>query len=56
MRRVEVGMKKGSEWWCEEAGVVAAEKRRAYEIRLLKKIEMSYERYKNEKPNEKGCG
>ena len=49
MRRVGGGVRKGSEWWCEEARVAVAEKRYAYELWLQSKDEGSYERYKEKR-------
>jgi len=49
VRRCGGGVRKGSEWWCEEVSVVIAEKRRAYEVWLQRKDEVSYERYKEKR-------
>lgn len=46
MRRVGGGIRKGSEWWCEEVRMVVAEKRRAYEVWLQRNDRNSYEVYK----------
>ena len=46
MRKVGGGVRKGSEWWCEEVKVAVEEKKRAHGVWLQKKSEVSYERYK----------
>ena len=49
MRRVGAGIRKGSEWWCEEVSMAVAEKRRAFEVWLQQKDEVSYGRYKEKR-------
>ena len=46
MRRVGGGVRKGSEWWCEDVRKAVAEKRQAYEVWLQRRDEASYESYK----------
>ncbi|WP_435362528.1 hypothetical protein, partial [Klebsiella pneumoniae] len=49
MRRVGAGIRKGSEWWCEEVRIAVDDKRRAFEVWLQQKDEVSYERYKEKR-------
>ena len=42
-------VRKGSEWWCEAIRVAVAEKRHAHEVRLQRKNEVSYKRYKEKR-------
>ena len=46
MRKVGGGLRKGSEWWCEEVKLAVAEKRQAFETWLQSRTVASYERYK----------
>ena len=50
-RRIGGGIRKGSEWWCEEVKVVIEEKKKAYGNWLQKKDHDSYQKYK-EKNNQ----
>ena len=48
-------MRKGSEWWCEDARISITEKKHTHEVQLQRKDEVSYERYK-EKQNQAKWG
>lgn len=49
MRRVGGTMRKGSEWWNEETKVAVMEKRRAFEVWLQTRNEITYGRYKEKR-------
>ncbi|KAK7907805.1 hypothetical protein WMY93_016417 [Mugilogobius chulae] len=49
MRRVGGGVRKGSEWWCEDVRLAVTEKRRAYEVWQQRKDRKSYECYKEKR-------
>uniref|UniRef100_A0A8C8DHP6 ribonuclease H n=1 Tax=Oryzias sinensis TaxID=183150 RepID=A0A8C8DHP6_9TELE len=53
VRHVGGGLRKGSEWWCEDVRLAVAEKRCAYEVWLQRKDRESYECYKEKKRDAK---
>ena len=53
MRRVGGGIRKGSEWWCDEVRIAVEEKKKAHGIWLQRKDHDSYQKYKEKNAHAK---